>query len=68
LEVREFSELRGWPAPAAQFQVQLTAADGAKKSTVLLFMNSGEGWKIVVTRSVIDKYAAQLQEPVAAGK
>ena len=66
VRVRQSSELPNWPAPAWQMQVQLTAADGKQRDANLLFMNPGDGWKLVVLEGVVAKYAAQLKSPVGA--
>lgn len=70
VKVRQISPLAGWPSPAAQMQVTLRAADGKARDTNLLFMNPGDGWKLLVTDGVVAKYAAMLKqtEPVAGGK
>ena len=62
-QVRESTELKGWPTPAQAMHVLLTAADGKSKDTTLVLMNSGDGWKLIVTDLVVAKYAAMLKEP-----
>jgi hypothetical protein len=66
VEVRQSTEMNGWPLPAQTMQVLLTAADGKQRDTTLVFMNPGDGWKLVVLESVVAKYAAMLKEPEAA--
>ena len=70
VQVRQSSDLQSWPDAARQLRVLLTGADGKQKDATLLFMNSAGGWRLVVTESVVAKYAAQLKSPVsaAAGK
>lgn len=70
VELRRYTELEGWPLPAVQVVMQLTAADGKSKDATLVFMNPGEGWKLVVTDSVVAKYAAMLEDAngAAGGK
>lgn len=61
-QVRQFTPLSGWPAPAAQMQVLFREANGKAKDRNLLFMQSPDGWKIVVTDGVVAKFAAQLKQ------
>jgi hypothetical protein len=70
VELRKYTELEGWPFPAVQMVMVLTAADGKPKDASLAFMNPGDGWKLVVTDAVVAKYAAMLKDAndAAGGK
>jgi len=70
VQVRTSIELNGWPGPAQLMQLLLRDADGKPKESTLLFMNPGDGWKLVVSDGVVAKYAAMLKETkdAAGGK
>lgn len=65
--VRQSNVLAGWPmGEAHQMQVMLTQADGTQKGASLIFLNRGDGWKLVVMESTVAKYAAQLKSAEGA--
>lgn len=66
VQVRSVADLSGWPAPAQTMNVLLTSPEGIPRATSLIFLNSGEGWRLVVTERVIARYAEVIKSSTVA--
>ncbi|MBC7365583.1 MAG: hypothetical protein H7343_02030 [Undibacterium sp.] len=65
VEITQSSESGG--SPFWDVKLILTQADGTRKNATLLFYRGKEGWDLVVTEGVIEKYASALRAPMSGG-